>query len=494
MERQLRDGFVTAEVPRVRKDGTPLSLWLTASCVRNADGTIRNYVRVFTDISLLKETQQKLEQLASFDTLTGLPNRRLLHDRLEQTTRRTQRINNSIAVMFIDLDDFKKVNDTYGHAVGDQLLWEVGSRLQKCIRSSDSVGRLGGDEFGIVLEGARLPAEAAQIGERIVAAMAEPVVVEGHRLTVAASIPASPSTPTMEPTRPRYSGTLTRQCTPPSRQGGTGSGSFPGARASYPPSVDPAAAPRADPPSRPTPELARSRKVCRGFPSIGAPCDTRMRLSDSISAHCCSWARRAFGSLIIAIFTTLGICASLPAKPAMFNSQPLKPSRLADVADQVVQHERRAVRRVDDERRLARSRSGNRDELDVRVIEVGRHRVDRHHLLDLCPSAFGGDDLHRRVAVFPRPRVQPVLVAWHDQERGTAVRFEGSHFLLGERDRAEDDQPRGAEADHGHASRQMHHRHADIAGHRQNVDVDLRELAVRQDLPLSKRPRHRRAP
>ena len=183
-----RDGFVTAEVPRIRKDGTPLSLWLTASCVHNADGTIRNFVRVFTDISLLKETQRKLEQLASFDTLTGLPNRRLLHDRLEQTMLRTQRSNEGMAVMFIDLDEFKKVNDTYGHAVGDLLLQEVGSRLQKCIRSSDSVGRLGGDEFGIVLEGARLPAEAAQIGERIVTAMAEPIVVEGHRLTVAASI------------------------------------------------------------------------------------------------------------------------------------------------------------------------------------------------------------------------------------------------------------------------------------------------------------------
>ena len=188
MERQLRDGFVTAEVPRIRKDGTPLSLWVTASCVHNADGTIRNFVRVFTDISLLKETQRKLEQLASFDTLTGLPNRRLLHDRLEQTLRRTQRSNDGMAVMFIDLDGFKNVNDTYGHAVGDLLLREVASRLQKCIRSSDSVGRLGGDEFGIVLEGARLPAEAAQIGERIVAAMAEPIVVEGHRLTVAASI------------------------------------------------------------------------------------------------------------------------------------------------------------------------------------------------------------------------------------------------------------------------------------------------------------------
>lgn len=187
-ERLDRDGCVTAEVPRVRKDGTPLSLWLTASCVYNTDGTIRNYVRVFTDISLLKETQRKLEQLASFDALTGLPNRRLLHDRLEQTLRRMQRSNDGMAVMFIDLDRFKNVNDTYGHAIGDLSLRAVASRLQKCIRSSDSIGRLGGDEFAIVLDGARLPADATLISERIVAAIAEPLIVEGHRLAMTASI------------------------------------------------------------------------------------------------------------------------------------------------------------------------------------------------------------------------------------------------------------------------------------------------------------------
>jgi diguanylate cyclase (GGDEF)-like protein/PAS domain S-box-containing protein len=188
MQRQLRDGFVTAEVPRIRKDGTPLSLWVTASCVRNDDGTVRNYVRVFTDISLLKATQQKLEQLASFDALTGVPNRRLLNDRLEQTLRRMQRRNDGLAVMFIDLDGFKNVNDTHGHAIGDLALQAVASRLQRCVRSSDSVGRLGGDEFAIVLDGARLPADAALVGERIVAAMAEPLILEGRRLTLAASI------------------------------------------------------------------------------------------------------------------------------------------------------------------------------------------------------------------------------------------------------------------------------------------------------------------
>lgn len=188
LQRQLRDGFVTAEVSRVRKDGSPLSLWVSASCVRNPDGTLRNHVRVFTDISLLKATQRELEQLASFDTLTGVPNRRLLNDRLEQTLRRMHRRNDGLAVMFIDLDGFKNVNDTHGHAVGDLALRTVAARLQRCVRATDSVGRLGGDEFAIVLDGARLPADAALVGERIVAAMAEPLVIEGRQLTLAASI------------------------------------------------------------------------------------------------------------------------------------------------------------------------------------------------------------------------------------------------------------------------------------------------------------------
>jgi diguanylate cyclase (GGDEF)-like protein/PAS domain S-box-containing protein len=188
MQRQLRDGFVTAEASRIRKDGAPLSLWVTASCVRNSDGTLRNHVRVFTDISLLKAAQRELEQLASFDALTGLPNRRLLNDRLEQTLRRMHRRNDGLAVMFIDLDGFKTVNDTHGHSIGDLALQAVASRLQRCVRSSDSVGRWGGDEFAIVLDGARLPSDATLVGERIVAAMAEPLVLEGRQITLAASI------------------------------------------------------------------------------------------------------------------------------------------------------------------------------------------------------------------------------------------------------------------------------------------------------------------
>lgn len=188
MEVQRREGFVTGEVPRFRKDGSALSLWVTASSVFNGDGTIRNYVRVFTDISLLKEAQQKLEQLASFDTLTGLPNRRLLFDRLEQAVYRARRSKERMAVMYIDLDGFKSVNDTFGHSVGDLLLREVALRLQTCIRESDSVGRLGGDEFAVVLEKAQIPPDAAVVGNRILTALAAPFDLDGQRVTLAASI------------------------------------------------------------------------------------------------------------------------------------------------------------------------------------------------------------------------------------------------------------------------------------------------------------------
>lgn len=183
-----RDGYVTGEVPRFRKDGTPLALWVTASCVRNPDNSIRNYVRVFTDISLLKETQKELEQLASFDTLTELPNRRLLQDRLVQGLLRAERRKVSMAVMFVDLDGFKGVNDTLGHDVGDLLLREVARRLSTCIRASDTIGRIGGDEFAVILEDALLPGDAEQIGERIVAAFAAPFMLKGQLVRISASI------------------------------------------------------------------------------------------------------------------------------------------------------------------------------------------------------------------------------------------------------------------------------------------------------------------
>jgi diguanylate cyclase (GGDEF)-like protein/PAS domain S-box-containing protein len=182
------DGVVTGEVPRCRKDGTPLALWLTATIVRDANGAVINYVRVFTDISPLKESQKKLEQLANYDPLTGLPNRRFLHERLERSMQRARRASDGLALMFIDLDGFKDVNDLSGHDCGDRLLQEVAHRLQGCLRENDFVARFGGDEFAILIEHASLPDDAERIANRIIAELSLPVNIGGRRFRATASI------------------------------------------------------------------------------------------------------------------------------------------------------------------------------------------------------------------------------------------------------------------------------------------------------------------
>jgi diguanylate cyclase (GGDEF)-like protein/PAS domain S-box-containing protein len=182
------DGTVTAEVRRRNKEGYELELWLTATVVRGDDGAIRNYVRVFTDISVLKDAQRRLEHLANFDALTGLPNRRLFDDRLEHALRRNRRSGRGVGVLFLDLDGFKHVNDSKGHDAGDQLLKDVAGRISACLRASDSLCRLGGDEFTIVIEDAILPDHAIFIAERILETLSHPFRIGDDLLTIATSI------------------------------------------------------------------------------------------------------------------------------------------------------------------------------------------------------------------------------------------------------------------------------------------------------------------
>ena len=188
MEKLHRDGFVTGEVARLHKDGHELTLWVTATSVRGDGGKILNYVRVFTDISLLKDARRKLEQLANVDVLTGLPNRRLFLDRIEQALLRASRAGSSFALLFLDLDGFKPINDAHGHEIGDLLLKEVSRRLQECIRASDSLCRLGGDEFTIVIENARLPEHAMRVGNRILQALSTAIVIRDIPLGIGISI------------------------------------------------------------------------------------------------------------------------------------------------------------------------------------------------------------------------------------------------------------------------------------------------------------------
>jgi two-component system CheB/CheR fusion protein len=148
-----RDGSWRGEVLNKRKDGKIYPEWLTISAVQGAAGEITHYVGTFTDISARKEAEEKIREMAFFDPLTSLPNRRLFIDRLEHALASSARNKQYGAVVMLDLDNFKNINDVHGHDVGDGLLIEVANRLRANIRDSDTVSRLGGDEFVIIFEG-----------------------------------------------------------------------------------------------------------------------------------------------------------------------------------------------------------------------------------------------------------------------------------------------------------------------------------------------------
>ncbi len=151
-QRLDQSGYWQGEIWDRRKNGEIFPMWLAISAVRGPDGAVTNYVGASTDITQRKESEDQIRSLAFFDSLTKLPNRWRLLDRLEHALAASQRSGRYGAVMFLDVDNFKALNDTQGHAVGDLLLVEVAQRLQASIRDGDTVSRLGGDEFIIMLE------------------------------------------------------------------------------------------------------------------------------------------------------------------------------------------------------------------------------------------------------------------------------------------------------------------------------------------------------
>ena len=169
-----KDGFWQGEIWNRRKNGEIFPEWLTISSVSGEDGEVDNYVASFSDITERKEAEAYIRNLAFFDPLTQLPNRRLFFDRLGHALARSARSSEHGALMLLDLDYFKKLNDTQGHDVGDQLLVGVAGRLQACLREGDTVARLGGDEFVLLLEG--LPEDeetAAAVAETVAAKVRE---------------------------------------------------------------------------------------------------------------------------------------------------------------------------------------------------------------------------------------------------------------------------------------------------------------------------------
>ncbi|MCX8016873.1 MAG: diguanylate cyclase [Rhodocyclaceae bacterium] len=172
----------------IRKDGA--LRWIAHGCraVRGRDGRFMGRRASNCDITELKEAEARIRQLAYYDTLTGLPNRRLLLDRLTHALAQAKRFGRSMAVMFLDLDRFKQINDTLGHAAGDDLLKQVAGRLTGCVRAGDTVARPGGDEFVIVLTEVSHPEDAARVAEKILAAFAAPVIIAGQPWPITTSI------------------------------------------------------------------------------------------------------------------------------------------------------------------------------------------------------------------------------------------------------------------------------------------------------------------
>ncbi|ADJ28420.1 bifunctional diguanylate cyclase/phosphodiesterase [Nitrosococcus watsonii] len=171
-----------------RKNGELYPLWVTANAVRNSQEAITHFVAIFSDITLRKQTEQRLYHLAHHDALTGLPNRSLFLDRLEHAIHHAQRHDHRLAVLFIDLDRFKFVNDTLGHPIGDSLLKQVAERMRLNVRAEDTIARLGGDEFTVIIENFTDTSALSLIAQKIIEACKEPFNIKGKELFISASI------------------------------------------------------------------------------------------------------------------------------------------------------------------------------------------------------------------------------------------------------------------------------------------------------------------
>jgi diguanylate cyclase (GGDEF)-like protein/PAS domain S-box-containing protein len=181
-------GHWSGEIWNRRKDGEVYAELLTTSAIRDGQGAPRQYVALFTDITAIKAHQSQLEHIAHFDALTNLPNRVLLADRLHQTMAQSQRRHQQLAVVYLDLDGFKFINDHHGHGAGDQMLITLAMRMKEALREGDTLARLGGDEFVAVLTDLENTLASMPLLERLLVAAALPISVGSLSLQVSASL------------------------------------------------------------------------------------------------------------------------------------------------------------------------------------------------------------------------------------------------------------------------------------------------------------------
>jgi diguanylate cyclase (GGDEF)-like protein len=191
--RQLNQkGSWEGEVWLKRRNGEKFPAWVGITAVRDDEGDLVSYVCFFSDISERKASEQRIHRLAYYDALTQLPNRTLFQDRLHNALQHGERHQEWVVLLFLDLDRFKPINDSLGHAAGDRMLKEVAVRLAACVDGDDTVARMGGDEFTLLLqsdtsrEGALT--RAIHVGEQILASLAQPFILEGREFFVSASI------------------------------------------------------------------------------------------------------------------------------------------------------------------------------------------------------------------------------------------------------------------------------------------------------------------
>jgi diguanylate cyclase (GGDEF)-like protein/PAS domain S-box-containing protein len=171
-----------------RKSGEVIPLWMTINAVNDERGRVRHYVALFRDISEVKRTEQALWHIAHHDALTGLPNRNLMYDRLQVAMSEAARADRPVALLLLDLDGFKQVNDELGHDAGDMVLTQVARILHEGVRGSDTVARYAGDEFIVILKGARDRKDVGALAKKLIDAVMQPQTIKGSTVSVGASI------------------------------------------------------------------------------------------------------------------------------------------------------------------------------------------------------------------------------------------------------------------------------------------------------------------
>ena len=184
----FHSGYWQGEIWNRRKNGEVYPEWLTITAIYDDLGQISQFAAIFSDITDRKKDEERIRRLAFFDDLTGVANRRLFQDRLEQAIANAHRHQHRLAVLFLDLDMFKRINDSLGHIVGDEVLKVVAGRLAHTVREGDSVARLGGDEFTVMVPELESVEGLMALAERINSALCEPITVGGHELYISGSI------------------------------------------------------------------------------------------------------------------------------------------------------------------------------------------------------------------------------------------------------------------------------------------------------------------